>query len=136
MTTITEEQKQYLYDHKWAVLATGRKDGSPQISQIAYDFNGADIVISIKSFTAKWKNAVRQPKIALLVHDDRKQLIIYGAAECIGEDHAERNSLTLRVFKKLTGDDEMELSDEFAGTLNDQQRTVLRIKPDKVMMNE
>jgi len=136
MAILTEEHKQYLYAHKWAVLATGRKNGSPQISQIAYDFDGEDIVISIKSFTAKWKNAVRQPKIALLVHDDRKQLIVYGEAECIAEDHPERNALSLRVFKKLTGNNEMELSDDFTKTLDDQQRTILRIIPGKVMMNE
>ncbi len=136
MTVLSSEQEDYLNKHKWAVLATGRKDGSPQISQIAYDYNGVDIVISTKSFTAKWNNALRQPAVALLVHDGRKQLVIYGTVNCLAEDHPERNELTLRVFKKLTANDNMTLTEEFIQTLADQKRTILRLKPESAMMNE
>ncbi len=136
MTVLSSEQEEYLHKHKWAVLATGRKDGSPQISQIAYDYNGVDIIISTKSFTAKWNNALRQPGVALLVHDGRQQLVIYGTVNCIAEDHPERNDLTLRVFKKLTGNDKMALTEEFIQTLADQKRTILRLKPESAMMNE
>jgi len=135
MAIFTEEQEAYLHDHKWAVLATGRQDGSPQISQIGYEWDGADIVISIKSFTAKWKNALRQPMIALLVHDDRKQLIIYGTAECIDQDPV-RAELSARVFRVLSGNPDFAVDDNFLKTLNEQQRTVLRITPDKAFMNE
>ena len=78
---MTQEQQEYLSNHQWAVLATGRKDGSPQISQIAYHWNGEDFAVSIKSYTAKWKNALRQPRVAMLIHDDRRQLVVYGTTD-------------------------------------------------------
>jgi PPOX class probable F420-dependent enzyme len=114
--TMTQEQQEYLSNHKWAVLATGRKDGSPQISQIVYHWNGEDFTVSIKSYTAKWNNALRQPRVALLIPDERRQLVIYGSAECIDED-PDRAEMTLRVIKILDRD----------------QRTVFRIRPDKVL---
>jgi len=135
MSIFTAEQVAYLNDHKWAVLATGRRDGSPQISQIGYHWDGTDIVISIKSFTAKWKNALRQPKIALLVHDDRKQLIIYGQAECIDQDPL-RTDLTARVFRVLSGKPDLVPDEKFVAMLDQQQRTVLRITPTQAHMNE
>lgn len=135
MSIFSAEQEAYLKDHKWAVLATGRQDGSPQISQIGYHWDGTDIVISIKSFTAKWKNALRQPKIALLVHDDRKQLIIYGRAECIERD-PQRADLTARVFRVLSGKPDFAIDDNFLKMLDEQQRTILRVTPDKAFMNE
>jgi nitroimidazol reductase NimA-like FMN-containing flavoprotein (pyridoxamine 5'-phosphate oxidase superfamily) len=59
MPVLTAEQEQYLRDHRLAVLATGRRDGSPQLSTVLYHYDGDDIAISVTSDRAKWKNAVR-----------------------------------------------------------------------------
>lgn len=93
---LTPEQDEYLKNHRLAVLATGRQDGSPQVSTIMYHYDGTDIVTSVKSYTAKWNNALRQPKVALLVNDGRKQLVLYGEAEGIADD-PERKQLTRRM---------------------------------------
>ncbi len=135
MSIFTAEQEDFLKDKTWAVLGTGRKDGSPQLSHIGYHWDGTDIVISIKSHTAKWKNALRQPGVSLLVHQDRKQLVIYGTAECIDKD-PERAELTARVFRRLSGHRDVTVSDDFIKTLNEQDRTVLRITPEKAFMND
>lgn len=135
MSILTEEQEAFLSSRTWAVLGTGRKDGSPQLSHIGYDWNGTDIVISIKSYTAKWKNALRQPKVSLLVHEDRKQLIIYGTAECIDQD-PDRVELTARVFRKLSGNPDMAVGDDFIKSMDEQERTILRITPHKAFMND
>jgi hypothetical protein len=63
---LTQEQHKFLAEHRIAALATGRRDGSPQLSHVVYDFDGKNIAISIKSYTAKWHNALRQPRVALL----------------------------------------------------------------------
>lgn len=130
---LTPEQDTYLKEHRLAVLATGRKDGSPQVSTIMYNYDGTDIITSVKSFTAKWNNALRQPKVALLINDGRKQLVIYGEAEGIADD-PERKELTrrLRTAMGRAPDDE----DAFVAQLNKEKRTVLRIKPDKAFMND
>jgi PPOX class probable F420-dependent enzyme len=130
--TMTQEQQEYLSNHKWAVLATGRKDGSPQISQIVYHWNGEDFTVSIKSYTAKWNNALRQPRVALLIPDERRQLVIYGSAECIDED-PDRAEMTLRVHHASFDDPDIAVTDDLIKILDRDQRTVFRIRPDKVL---
>jgi len=54
----------FLRSHVWAVLATGRVDGSPQQSMVGYAVDDDQrLLVSAKSYTAKWNNAVRQPKV-------------------------------------------------------------------------
>lgn len=132
---LTPEQETYLREHVWATLGTGRKDGSPQLSMIAYEYDGTDIAISIKSYTAKWKNILRQPKVAMLVHDGRKQLIIYGTAKAVDED-PERRELIKRVMARHRGG-HIDLDDEtISKMLDERQRTALRIVPEKAFMND
>jgi hypothetical protein len=110
------------------VLATGKTDGSPQVSMIGYvlDDDGA-ILISAKRYTAKHRNVLRQRRVALVVHDDAKQLVIYGDAEGI-EDDPRRAELSVKVFGPIFGkpvDDPAEI----LPTLLKEQRTVIRVTP-------
>ena len=132
--TLTDEQRAYLTDHMWAMLATSRKDGSPQASMIGYVLDEEDrLVISIKSYTAKWKNALRQPRVAVMVPDGRTNATIYGTAECIDTDPL-RAELTADVFERLSGTARPDPT-SIIPTLDEQQRTVLRITADKVLVN-
>ncbi len=132
---LSPEQEEFLRSHHIAALATGRKDGSPQLSHIAYDWDGESILISVKSFTAKWHNALRQPRVSLLVHDGRKQLVIYGRAEGIDQD-PDRIQYTARVLRKLSGNPDIEVNEAFIGGMNAQKRTVLKVRPEQASMND
>lgn len=123
-------QRAFLADHLWAVLATGKRDGSPQQSMVGYvvDDHGR-LVISVKSYTAKWKNALRQPNVSLTVPDGRQHLVVYGTAEAIDTDPL-RAELTADVFAALSGGERSDPAD-LVETLDAQQRTVLRITPTK-----
>ena len=129
---MTDEQDEYLRNHKWAALATGRKDGSPQLSQIAYSWNGSDFAISVKSYTAKWRNARRQPKVALLIHEERRQLVVYGTVRCIDSD-PERAELTRRVHEVFFDDLEIGINDEFISVLERDKRMIFLVTPHKLL---
>ena len=131
----TTQQEKFLTGHHIAALATGRKDGSPQLSHIAYDWDGECILVSVKSYTAKWHNTLRQPRVSLLVHDGRKQLVIYGRAEGVTAD-PERIELTARVLRRLTGNPDIEVNDAFVGGMNEQKRTILKVTPSQAFMND
>lgn len=137
MTTspYTDDQLAFLRSHRQAVLATGRRDGSPQVSSVVYAVDDVGrIVISAKAYTSKHRNAARQPKVALLVNEGHAQLVIYGTAEAIEEDPL-RAELTAEVWAGMTGqavDDPAAL----IPTLDEQQRTVLRVTPDRVLFND
>ena len=125
------EHRAFLEDHTWAVLATGRSDGSPQQSMVGYSVDDdGRIVISAKAYTAKWRNALRQPHVCLTVPDGRQHLVVYGTAETIDRD-PDRAELTANVFAKMTGtrQDPSTLTE----MLDQQQRTVLRVTPTKAL---
>ena len=92
------------------------------------------IVISAKSYTAKWNNAARQPKVSLTVPDGRVHLVVYGDAETITDD-PQRAELTADVFAVLSGSDRPDPA-SIVTMLDEQQRTVLRITPTKIIFHE
>lgn len=126
---------EFLRSHTWAVLATGRGDGSPQQSMIGYavDDEGR-LLISAKSFTAKWNNAVRLPKVSVTVPDGRAHLVVYGTAEAIDADPL-RAELTAQVFGALSGNPPPDPA-TLTSILDEQQRTVLRITPTKTLLHD
>ena len=131
---LNDEQRAFLAAHTWAILATGRSDGSPQQSMIGYHLDDADrLVISAKSYTAKWRNALRQPQVCLAVPDGRACLVVYGRAEAISAD-PERAELTADVFAALSGAERPD-PDAIVAMLDEQQRTVLRITPERVFLH-
>lgn len=121
--------------HVWAVLATGRADGSPQQSMVGYlvDDEGR-MLISAKAYTAKWKNAVRQPKVSVTVPDGRVHLVVYGDVEAIDADPL-RAELTAQVFGALSGNPAPDPA-AIISMLDEQQRVVLRITPTKFLFQE
>ncbi len=129
------EQRRFALDHQWAVLATGRRDGSPQQSMVGYVLDDTGrAVISVKSYTAKWHNARRQPRVSLCVTDGRQHLVVVGTVETIDADPL-RAELTAAVFGRLGGGD---LPDPttLIPLLDEQQRTVLRLTPERVSLHE
>jgi PPOX class probable F420-dependent enzyme len=129
------QHRQFLDAHKSGILATGRRDGSPQQSMVAYavDDEGR-LLISAKSYTAKWNNAVRQPRVSMTITEGRIHLVVYGTAETIETDPL-RAELTSLVFAALMGAEPPDPTG-LIPTLDEQQRTVLRITPDKIIYHE
>jgi len=132
--TWDSEHREFAEMQIWAILATGRKDGSPQQSMIGYtiDEHGR-FIMSVKNDRAKWKNVLRQPKVSLSVSSGRDCLIIYGTAEAIAEDPL-RAELTADVVAKLRDIDRPD-PETLITFLDEQKRTVLRITPDKTVFH-
>jgi len=67
-----DKAREYLETHHRAVLATRRADGSPQLSPVSCALNGeGDVVISTRETALKTKNVRRDPRVSILVMDDR-----------------------------------------------------------------
>lgn len=65
---VTPEQKREVQYHLWAVLATGRSDGSPQQSMVRHIVDAERRqVISARAYTASRTNAVRNQKVSVTV---------------------------------------------------------------------
>ena len=90
---MTPEQEQYLREHRLAALATGRRDGSPQMTWIAYEFNGDDIVVQTGGSSAKAKNIKRNSHVSLLVPDGGRNLVVYGHADVLASGPERRMAI-------------------------------------------
>ena len=132
---LSQDQREYLSAHQWAVLATTRRDGSPQQSLVAYALDPAGrIIVSTKAYAAKWHNAVRQPNVSLAILEGRSHLVLYGIAEPVADD-PERAELTADVFSRLVGGPRPDPA-SLVPNLDDQQRTILRITPLKAVFHD
>ena len=117
------------------MLATSRHDGSPQQSLVGYTLDPAGrIIVSTKAYTAKWRNAIRQPQVSLTVTEGRAHLVIYGMAEPVADD-PRRAELTADIFGRLSGGPRPDPT-SLVPTLDDQQRTILQITPTKALYHQ
>ena len=135
----TDEQRAYLDRNLLAIIATARRDGSPQISTVHYSVQDDGVYVGVGRDTAKWRNAARQPRVALLVNEGRAQLVIYGAAEQVGDD-PERVDRYRRHRTQTAGKgSEMGMpaeGDAFRAMIDQGNRALLRITPERVLHNE
>ena len=131
----TDEQRAFLADHRWAVLATGRNDGSPQQAMVGYTLDSdGRILISTPTTTAKWRNATRRPRVSLTVPDGRVHLVVYGSAEQIVDD-PDRAELSADVLAVVRGPERPD-PPSIVGWLDSDHRGVLRITAEKVLLHE
>lgn len=129
---LTPDQERFLREHTLAVLATGRQDGSPQVSTIIYAWEAGEILVSVTTDRAKWRNALRQPRVGLVVNDGRKQLVVYGTARPLREDPGrfEAHKLIRAAMGRPVEDEE-----EYRRQLDEQHRVILAITPETAFMN-
>ena len=80
---------EFLKNHRLGIFATGRRNGAPQQSILAYRFDGDEFVISTGSETAKVKNIRRRPAVSLAVADGPTCVVVYGTARLLQGAEAE-----------------------------------------------
>jgi PPOX class probable F420-dependent enzyme len=129
---MTEEQRAYLEARSLAVLATGRRDGSPQQSLVSYFFDGEALLMSVTTDRAKYRNAVRQPRVSVLVADGRQQVVVYGVANVLEGRERDDAIRALRVHQGNPLPDDYDL-DAFSKRLDELGRVVLRVVPEHVL---
>jgi PPOX class probable F420-dependent enzyme len=126
------EHDAFLRTHRWALLSTTRAGGTPQVSMVAYHYDGDDVVISCRRASAKFVNAARDPRVVLAVADDRRYLAIAGTADVVTAG-ASLVELTLRLLSSLQPADAALLQRDVDAGLEEVGRAVLRIPPERVV---
>jgi PPOX class probable F420-dependent enzyme len=79
----------FLTEHRLGILATGRRDGSPQLTIVGYRFDGEQVMINTGTATAKVKNIRRRPRVSLAVTDGPRCVVVYGEARLLQGAEAE-----------------------------------------------
>jgi PPOX class probable F420-dependent enzyme len=128
---MTPEQAEFLKARRLGSLATGRRDGSPQQSLIAYEFDSTDIVLQTGGGSAKARNVGRVPAVSLLVQDGGRYLVVQGTAEIVASG-AERRAAIRRARasgRNPASDDDATLDAE----LDENGSVAMRIVPGRAM---
>jgi PPOX class probable F420-dependent enzyme len=126
------EHDAFLRTHRWALLSTTRAGGAPQVSMVAYHYDGEDVVISCRRASAKFVNAARDPRVVLAVADDRRYLAVAGTADVVTAG-ASLVDLTLRLLSSLQPADAALLQRDVDAGLEQVGRAVLRIPPESAL---
>jgi len=127
---------EFLRERLWGTLVTIRASGAPQVSMVAYDWNGSDLVISCRGAAAKFVNAARREDVAFTVADDVDCCTVTGRAVC----HAtgpERDEATERVRQRLLDGAEWGaamLDQDIAAGLDTVDRVTITVIPEQVRL--
>jgi pyridoxine/pyridoxamine 5'-phosphate oxidase len=119
---------EYLQGHRTGVLATQRLRGAPQMTLIAYHFDGADFAISTRAPTQKAKNLSKRPEASMAVIDGQRQLIVYGSVEIVREE-SEVLRLHQERIRRIALREESD--EELASRLKREERVILLFRPEK-----
>jgi PPOX class probable F420-dependent enzyme len=130
MAVLSEAQAAFLAARQLAVLGTGRRDGSPQLSTVTYRYDGTHLLVSVTKDRAKYWNVRRQPRVCALVLDGRAQVVVYGTAELVEGRERDRAIIAIRAHQgdPLPADYDL---DRFSRRLDELGRVILRITPER-----
>lgn len=115
-----------------AVLATIRRDGQPQLSNVAQALIDGRIEISTSATRAKARNLARDPRATLLILSDAswyQYVVVYGTATIVSLPEAAGR--LRQIYRAVAG--EHPNWDEFDEAMVQEQRVVLSISLDRVV---
>jgi PPOX class probable F420-dependent enzyme len=123
------EARAWVASHHDAVLATIKRDGRPQLSNVSYTLDDdGRIKISTTRLRAKIRNLRRDPRASLSVQSDnfREYLVVEGRAEIQEDDVVPE---LRRIYVRIRGEPHPNWP-EFDAAMIAQQRLVLAISID------
>ncbi|MEV0945083.1 PPOX class F420-dependent oxidoreductase [Rhodococcus sp. NPDC049939] len=138
MSLDVNEAKRPLLDfvatHKRAVLATIKRDGRPQLSNVVYawDPDTHTARVSVTADRAKTRNAIRDPRVSLHVSapDFWSYVVVEGDAELsevTTDPHDAAADELVEVYRLVSGG-EHENWDEFRRAMISDRRQILRVR--------
>lgn len=112
-------------------LATTRADGSPHVAPVWFIVDQGDLVFMTGADTVKGKAILRDPRVALLVDDERPPFafaIIEGTVS-ISRDPDEMLPLSIAIARRYMGD---ELAEQYGRRNAVEGELLLRLRRSKV----
>ena len=125
------EMEEYLKGKCLANLATLKRDGSPQVAPVWYQYRDGKFFVSTAGFAAKARNVRRDPRVSVSIaspDEPYAYVLVHGRAK-ITTDDVEATVTSVSVRYK--GDDE---GSAFAReVLKSTDNVLIEITPDKVI---
>lgn len=123
----TKEQEALLRQENLAILATLRRDGSPQLTPINYAYEDGNILISTTRDRVKYHNVSRNSNVSMCVIDPkgRPYVTVTGQARV---EEKEIGDGTASIFRRMS---DRALPENFNEVLLQQRRVLIILTPER-----
>ena len=123
----------FLAANRWGVLATIKRDGRPQLSNVGYAWDDGLIRVSVTADRAKTRNLQRDPRVTLHVasKDFWTWVAVEGTAELTpvaADPHDATVEELITYYRGVSG--EHEDWDEYRAAMVADRRLVVRFRPE------
>jgi PPOX class probable F420-dependent enzyme len=127
--TLTDDQRAFLAEPRFAVLATINRDGTPQQSTVWYDLDGDEILLNTRRGRLKDRNLRRDPRASLCVEDGYRYLTVRGSVT-LDEEETTAQADIRRLAVRYDGPEEAErqMREEYSR----QERVTVRLRIERV----
>ena len=125
---MTPEEEQFLKEHRFCVISTLRKSGSPFATPVYYFYDEGKLYVSITKTRSKTAHVLRDSRVTLCaLHEEPpfNYVQVQGTA-IISEEELEPR--TRRIFSLFS----TPLREDFSTMLEEQQRQLMVITPTQV----
>ena len=122
---ITDEQRAFLQEKRFAVVGSKNSDGSPHLAVMWYLVDGDDIVVNSAQGRIKDRNLAADPRMSVLVEDGYRWIRIDGRARIQHEQpiaHADIRRLAARYYE-----DERKVDEAMRNNFSKQHRITYRL---------
>ena len=130
-TMTPDEMEQFLSGKCLANLATLKRDGSPQVSPVWYQYRDGKFFVSTAGFAAKARNVRRNPRVSVSIASPGEPfayVLVHGRARVTNDDMA---ATVTSIAVRYQGD---EAGRAFAQeVLKSTDNVLIEITPDKVI---
>lgn len=125
-----DELQKFLSEPRLAKIATLKKDGSPHITPVWFDFDGTHLYISSSPHRMKTKNIQRDSRVALSIEsqDGSKVAIFEGTAEVLQD---KGRAKTIALTKRYVPPEQVDAFLKQPAMA--EPRVVIRVKPRKTI---
>lgn len=103
MPHLTPKAEEFLKGTNFGKIASVHKDGSPHVTPIWYMLDGGRFIVNTTTGRVKYRNIVRDPRVAFLVDDGYTWVMIEGRAKVANDRDAKKDIETLAV--RYTGEE-------------------------------
>lgn len=121
----------FLAGKRNAILATIKKDGSPQLTPVLYRWDGEKFWVSITKERAKYKNILRDPRVSLCVDDGGTVTTVIASGKArLTEDNLWAD--TQKIVERYRGPEQ---AAAYVKSMQEKKepRVLLVLKPEKVI---
>lgn len=125
------EAQEFLRTHRQAVLATIKKDGRPQLSNVLTIYRDNVLQVSITESRSKYHNLVRDPRATILLLGDTfwQYLVVEGTASMLRLPEAR---IPLREYLEAAQGKPHPDWEEYDAAMASEKRLLLSISIDKL----